>query len=77
MRSSAAQKHLDPKVQPLPWMTPLIVPETATAGGSSPRLCVDRACPGLMLPFYWWLLYWNTHSVCGLFFDKLHAQLEV
>ena len=29
------------------------------------------------LPFYWWLLYWNTHSVCGLFFGKLHAKLEV
>ena len=30
----------------------LIVPDAATAGGSSPRLCVDRVCPGLMLPLY-------------------------
>ena len=30
----------------------LMVPDEATAGGSSPRLRVDRACPGLMLPFY-------------------------
>ena len=53
------------------------MPDAATAGGSSPRLCVDRACPGLMLSFCWWLLFWNTYSVCGLFFGKLHAQLEV
>ena len=53
------------------------MPDAATAGGSSPRLCVDRVCPGLMLSFYWWLLCWNTHSVCGLFFGKLHTQLEV
>ena len=30
----------------------LIAPDAATAGGSSPRLCVDRAYPGSMLPFY-------------------------
>ena len=30
----------------------LIAPDAATAGGSSPRLCVDRACPRLMLQFY-------------------------
>ena len=45
----------------------LIVPEAAIAGRSSPNLCVYRVCPGLMLPLYLWLLYWNTHSVCGLF----------
>ena len=30
----------------------LIVPDAATAGGSSTRLCVDRICPGLILPLY-------------------------
>ena len=30
----------------------LIAPYATTAGGSSRRLCVDRACPGLMLPFH-------------------------
>ena len=30
----------------------LVAPDAATAGGLSPRLCVDRACPGLMIPFY-------------------------
>ena len=30
----------------------LIAPDAATAGGSSPRLCVDGACAGLILPFY-------------------------
>ena len=54
-----------------------VVPGAATAGGSSPRLCVDRACPGLMLPFHGWPLYWNTHSLCAVGFGKLHAQLEV
>ena len=24
-----------------------------------------------------WLLCWNTHSLCGLGFGKLHVQLEV
>ena len=32
----------------------------ATAAGSSPRLCVDKECPPLMLPLYWWLLYAYT-----------------
>ena len=27
----------------------LIVPDAATAAGSLPRLCVDRACPALIL----------------------------
>ena len=30
-----------------------------------------------MLPFYVLQWNWNTHSVCGLGFGKLHAQLEV
>ena len=54
-----------------------MLPDATAAGGYSPRLCVNRVCPGLVLPFYWWLLYWNTYSVCGLFFGKWHAQLEV
>ena len=29
-----------------------IAPDAATAGGSSPRLCVDRACPALMISVY-------------------------
>ena len=24
-----------------------------------------------------WLLWWNTHSTCGLGFGQFHAQLEV
>ena len=24
-----------------------------------------------------WLLRWNTHSICGLGFGELHAQLKV
>ena len=56
----------------------LIVPDAATAGGSSPKLCADRVCPGLMLPFHWWLLYRNAHSIYSLLFGELHAQwLEV
>ena len=31
----------------------LVVPDEATAGSSSLRLCMDRVYPGLMLPFYW------------------------
>ena len=38
---------------------------------------MDRVCPVLILPFYWWLMHWNTHSVSGMYFDKLHAQLKV
>ena len=31
----------------------LVAPDAATAAGDlSPTLCVDRACPGLMLPFF-------------------------
>ena len=55
----------------------MIVPDAAIAGVSSPRLCMGRVCPGLMLPFYWWLLYWNIYSVFVLSFGKLYAQLEV
>ena len=47
------------------------MPDAATAGGSSPRLFVDRACPGLMLPSYGWLFCWNTHSSCSLDFGKV------
>ena len=53
------------------------MPGAAAADGSSPRLCVEIAFPGLMLAFYVWLFYWNTHFVCGLGFGKLNAQLEV
>ena len=53
------------------------MPDTATAYGSYPTLCVERVCPGSMPPFYWWLLYWITHSLCGLLFGEMHAELEV
>ena len=32
------------------------MPEAATAGSSSPGMCVYRGCPGLTLPFYVWLV---------------------
>ena len=30
----------------------LIASDAAAAGETLPKLCVERACPGLMLPFY-------------------------
>ena len=54
----------------------LIAPDEATAGDSSPRLCVDRAWPGLLLPFQRGG-YCNTHSLCGVGFGNLHPHLEV
>ena len=33
----------------------LIVPDAVTAGGSSPRLCVDRVCPG-------WSVFGKLHA---------------
>ena len=56
----------------------LIAPDTATAGGSSPKICVDRACPGLILRFYrggYCAGIHNPHVVWV--FGKLHAQLGV
>ena len=56
----------------------LIAPDAATAGGSSPRLCVDRACPGLILPFYRGGYRAGIHILYVVWvFGKLHAQLEV
>ena len=55
----------------------LIAPDVATAGGSSLRLCMDRACPRLMLPFHGSSLHRTTQSKCDLGFGHLHAQLEV
>ena len=56
----------------------LIAPDAATAGGSSPRLCVDRACPGLILPFHRGGYCAGIHiSHVVWVFGKLHAQLEV
>ena len=55
----------------------LTVPDAAAGGGSSRRLSVDRAFSALMLPLYGCSLYWNTYSVCGLGFGKLHVQLDI
>ena len=56
----------------------LIAPDTATAGSSSPRLCVNRACPGLILPFYRCGYCAGIHIPYVIWvFGKLHAQLEV
>ena len=54
-----------------------MVLDTATAAGSSPRLCVDREYPVSTRPFYEWLLYWDTLFLWILRFGKLHAQLGV
>ena len=45
--------------------------DAATNGRLLPWVRVDKACPGLMLPSYRRLSYWNTHSVCGLGFNKV------
>ena len=56
----------------------LIAPDAATAGGSSPRWCVDRAYPGLMLPSHRGGYCTGIHMPCVVpVFGKLHAQLKV
>ena len=53
-----------------------IAPHSATAGGSSPRPFVDRACPGLILPFYRRGYCAGIHfSSVVWVFGKLPAQL--
>ena len=55
-----------------------IAPDAATARGSLPRLCVDRACPELILPFYRGGYCAGIHIPYVVWvFGKLHAQLEV
>ena len=56
----------------------LIAPDAAPAGGSSPRLCVDRACPGLILPFFRGGYCAGIHTPYVVWiFGKSRAQLEV
>ena len=56
----------------------LVAPDAATAGGSSPRLCMDRACPGLILPFHRGGYFAGIHIPYVVWvFGKLHAQWEV
>ena len=52
------------------------MPDAATAGGSSPRLSVDRVCPGVVLSLLVAIVLEYTLNVLSVF-RKLHAQLDV